>query len=213
MTFISASDLRPPTSDLDLKVGLQGAHLEAFSVKWCKAKLLNGFTVFSRSIAFIAVPFIFRIVRVKGQHEVIPIGFRQHTGGCNGGEVGIAFDHAFVGYAGIGGEQVSVNEDKAGLYGKLVQGKVHGLERRAQDIDPVDLLMVNAGHGPGNGFIPDHFAQFIPVRRLHQLGVVQQGVFETFGKDDGSGKYRARETAPARLVAARFDQFVLEICP
>ena len=80
-------------------------------------------------------------------HIFVTPGLGQDTGRSDRGEEAVSFDDAPVRDASVLSEPVTVDQQQPGPDAQLVEGQVHGLERCLKDIDPVDLVVVDAGYG------------------------------------------------------------------
>lgn len=185
-------------------------NLKAFPMMRREPQGFNRFPMVQGAIAFIGVPMVIRVLGVEVDHIIIPVGFGQYAGSRNRSIGGVPFDDALMHREGIRTEQMAINQDESGPGLELVKGKVHGLERGFQDVDPVNLFLVNTGHGPGEGFLPDHIAQQVAVLFFHLFGVIQQGMPEPGRQDYGRRENRTGETAAASFIAAGFNEVFLE---
>ena len=132
--------------------------IKAFPVIFTDPELCDRFPVDCRAISLIVVPAIMRKFQVKSLHILVPPGFGQDAGCCNGGVEGVALYDAVVGDFPVAGEPVAVYEQESRCHSQSVgasqsiESEVHGFERGVEDIDPVDFFLIYEGDAPGKRF-------------------------------------------------------------
>src|ERR1700744_6369860 len=107
-----------------------GKYIEAPPMIFTEPELFDRVPVILCTISFIPVPTVMRIFGMQGPHIVVPPGLGQDAGCGNGCEKRVSLDDAAVGYPLVAGKPVAIDQQQPGPQAQLVQGQVHGLERR-----------------------------------------------------------------------------------
>ena len=162
----------------------------------------DGGAVVGGGVAFVGGPVVLGVLDGEGAHDFVAVGFGEDGGGGDVAEAAVAFDKGFPGKVSVGIEFVTVDDDAQGADGQGVEGAVHGGYGGAQDVQAVDFLRGADAYAPGDGLALDNGAQGFSMGFGDLLGVVEPGMMEVIGENDGGGYDGARETSAAGFVAA-----------
>ena len=159
----------------------------------------NQETVARRGIALVLVKPPGRLdTRVTG-HEAVPLGLGDDRRGHDLGHQGVALDDRRARH-GKGQAKAAVDEHFVRLHAQGAQGAPHGQQRRAMDIDAIDLLGGAPAGRPRRGLLPDGRGRRRAFFRGKLLGVIQAGCGKSRRQDHRGGRDGPREGAATGLI-------------
>ena len=136
--------------------------------------------------------------RVTG-HEAVPLGLGDDRRGHDLGNQGVALDDR---RAPHGKRQAKAAVDKyfVRLHFQGPQSPPHGQQRRAMDVDAIDLLGAAPAGGPGRGLLSDGSGRRCAFFRGQLLGVIQAGYGKPRRQHHGGGRDGPRKGAATGLI-------------
>src|SRR5689334_18052826 len=86
-------------------------------------------------------------------HEIVAVRFRENAGGRDRSINAIALDDALMFGTAIFREPVAIDQEEAWTSLQLVERKMHSLERRFENVDPVYFFVINLRHAVRDGVV------------------------------------------------------------
>jgi hypothetical protein len=152
------------------------------------------------AVAFMLAKAILRKLRAEVTHDSVARHFRDDTGSGNTLADAIAIDDRRL-RNWKWHDRKAVNQHMLWRRKQFFHGHSHGVMRRTQDVDSVDLNRVNNANTPYDFSVRrkidvNCFSQF----RCQLLGIVQPSMPEFLGKNDGGGQDRPGQRPASNLV-------------
>ena len=88
---------------------------------------------------------------------------------------------------------------------------MHGLYGSPENIYLIYLIIVYHGYGIGDGMGLDEYFQFRTFIRRHKFTIIEHWMIEISWEYHRGREYGAGIAPATGLIAARFNQFILEI--
>ena len=131
------------------------------------------------------------------RHEAVTLGLGDDRRGHDLGHQGVALDDRLAVH-GKRQAKTAVDEHFVRLHAQGPQGPPHGQQRRAMDVDAIDLLGAAPARGPGRGLLSDGGGRRRAFFRGELLGVVQAGCGKPRRQDHCGSRDGPREGAATR---------------
>lgn len=158
------------------KLGLTVIKAESTAVEFAGAVLVKGVLVLAGSVALVLDPIVLREFVMYFLHVIIAVGLGQYAGRSYGSINPIALDDTLMGNSFIRSEPVAVDQQKPGLWIKLLYGQVHAFKRSFQDVDLVNLAVTQVGNGIGKSVLFNERTQLVALLFCQLLGVINKRV-------------------------------------
>ena len=154
------------------------------------------------AIAFVPGKFITRMPRLHLEHDAVARDLREHARRCDAEAQSIAAHERRLGKRERA-HGPAIDQYMARRHRERGRGAAHRLVRGAQDLEAVDLVVLDHGHGPHDALVGRDLGEkavALPGREL--LRIVESAIVKIRGKHDGGGDYGAGERAAAGFIDA-----------
>jgi hypothetical protein len=156
-----------------------------------------------RAVAFVLAEAILRETRAEVPHNRVPRDLRDHARGGDGEAVAITVDDRRLRERERKYRQ-AIDQDMLRLQRQGFDRHPHGLMRRAQDVDRVDLDRIDNPDCPGDGVVRDEIVVDLLALFLKELlRIVQLPVPEFLREDDRGGDDWTGERPAPSLINSR----------
>lgn len=162
----------------------------------------DGGSMIGSGVAFVFRPVVGGELLMKACHKLVAVSLGEDGCGGNVAESSVAFDKCGAGHVAPWMEFVAVNDYRTRGDRKSIKGAVHGEDGCLENIDAVDFGGLHHNYGPGYCLLLNDGTEGIAARLGKLLAVVEPGMREIIGENDGSSAHRTGETSASGFIAS-----------